>query len=575
MKKSTTYFFISFFIFIVCFSFATNLPERQRGGFFSDGGAYYAMIQSLAFDLDLEYTREDLNRIKTDFWEGPMGLFLKKRDDGRHFYAKSFTYPLLAAPFFRIFGVHGILLFNGLMIWLVILLGYLLLKQFHAEQKGFLFSLMFVMASVVPIYIWWIQADLFNFFIMFCGLFFFFHPFKTPRWHFLSALFFGVAVFSKPSNFIAVGFIYLIPLFKKRWKEFILLALVSIFVVGSCVLFNYLQTGEINYMGGNRKSFVGQYPLDRPEYTFENSTYSPKMSADNFWARFDISPKVVVLNGFYYLFGRFTGMFIYFFPAFFLLVLFVFQKKEIEDWLVLGSIVFSILFYIVVTSDNYFGGGGSLGNRYFLTLFPLFFFLGFRRRSFKFLFLPVIMGLIFLPSLYLDGFHHSAAPRLAGLSFPIKLFPPEKTQFQTLPTNTNPRAFGRMIRCGDLRYWVYFLNDNYWKIENNSFWTVGNDPLELLLTTEKEVKEFEVALENIPKKNRVTFQIEHKKHRLNLLPGKSHTVVFQKIKGLKFKNRYIYHIKVKSSEWYCPNFIDPYDRDHRILGVKTQIGITY
>jgi hypothetical protein len=575
VKKSTTTFFISFFIFIVCFSFATNLPELQRGGFFSDGGSYFAMIQSLAHDLDLEYTREDLNRIKADFWEGPMGLFLKKRQDGRHFYAKSFAYPLLAAPFFRLFGVHGILLLNGLMILLVILMAYLLLKQIHPEEKSFLFSLIFVLASVVPIYLWWIQADLFNFFIMFCGLFFFFYTFKTPRWHFLSALFFGLAIFSKPSNFVAIGFIYLIPLVKKRWKEFVIMAMVAIVVVGACILFNYIQTGEYNYMGGNRKSFAGKYPLDKPEYTFENSFHSPQMSADNFWARFDVSPKVVLLNGFYFLFGRFTGMFIYFFPAFFLLILFVFQKKEMEDWLILAGIVFSILFYIVVTADNYFGGAGSVGNRYFLALFPLFFFLGFRQRSFKFMYLPVIIGLIFLSGLYLNGFHYSATARLAGLSFPIKLFPPEKTQFQTLPTNANPRAFGRLMRCGDFRYWVYFLNDNYWPVEKNHFWTVGSDPLELLLTTEKEVKEFEVALENIPKKNRVTFQIEHQKHRLNLLPGKSHTVVFQKIKGLNFKNRYIYHIRIKSSEWYCPNFVDPYDKDKRILGVKTQIGITY
>jgi len=574
VKKSTTYFFISFFIFVVCFSFSTNLSERQRGGFFSDGGTYYAMIQSLAFDLDLEYTRDDLNRIKGDFWEGPMGLFLKKKD-GRLFYAKSFAYPLIAAPFFRLFGVNGILLLNGLMILLVILMAYLLLRCFHPEQKSFLFSLMFVLASVVPIYIWWVQADLFNFFVMFCGLFFFFFSFRNYRWHYMSALFFALAVFSKPSVIIAIGMVFLIPLIKKRWKDFAILSLVLIVVVGACVLVNYLQTGEVNYMGGNRKSFVGKYPLDKPEYTFEESTTNPKMSADNFWSRFFLSPKVVTLNAFYYLFGRFTGMFIYFFPAFFLLGLFVFQKKDIEDWLLLAGILFSILFYIIVTSDNYFGGAGSVGNRYFLSIFPLFFFLGFRKRTFKFLFLPVIMGLIFLSGVYFDGLHHSATPRLAGLSFPIKLFPPEKTQFQTLPTNTNPRAFGRLMHCGDLRYWVYFLNDNYWKIENNSFWTVGDNQLEFFLAAEKAVKEFEVNLENIPKKNRVTFQIEHQKHRLDLLPGKSHKLVFRKIMGLKFKNRFIYHIKVKSSESYCPNFIDAYDKDKRNLGIKTQIGITF
>ena len=302
------------------------------------------------------------------------------------------------------------------------------------------------------------------------------------------------------------------------------------------------------------------------------------MSADNYWKRLYISPGMIVLNSFYYFFGRFTGVFIYFFPALFILILFIFQKKTMEDWIILSSIILSILFFIIVTSDNYFGGSGSVGNRYFMSLFPFFFFLGFKNRIFKYSLLPVFISVFFLSGVYTDSFHHSRSQRVAGLSFPIKLFPPEKTQYQCLPTNENPRAFGRVVRDGAKKFQVYFLNDNYWKIEKEDFfWTWPNpdNDLELFLTSPEKVKEFKVALENIPVKNRVCFQIEHKKKKINMKPSQSHILRFSKIEGFKIHDKYLYYIRIKSRESYCPHFEDPYNDDKRVLGVKTHISLVY
>jgi hypothetical protein len=144
-------------------------------------------------------------------------------------------------------------------------------------------------------------------------------------------------------------------------------------------------------------------------------------------------------------------MMIYFFPAFFLLLLFFFQKKMPEDWFLLAGIVSAILCYVLLMPDNYFGGGGALGDRYFMNVFPLFFFLGYRERDFA---SPAARhrrrG---LPLADHDGMFHSASPRYPGI------FPPScscrKTQYATLPSNTNPRAFnkkiGDRIRCSSER----------------------------------------------------------------------------------------------------------------------------
>ena len=87
---------------MLAFSVSTSLSKRR--GFLSDESSYFSIIQSLAHDGDLEYTRRDIQRIRRHFYTGPLGLFLKKAENGRLYFAKSFAYPLAAAPFFRLFG---------------------------------------------------------------------------------------------------------------------------------------------------------------------------------------------------------------------------------------------------------------------------------------------------------------------------------------------------------------------------------------------------------------------------------------------------------------------------------------
>ncbi len=569
-SKTIRNVFLFLLLFIIFFSFSTDLAKSKKGGFFSDESTYFAIMQSLAFDGDLQYTRADIIRIRENFWVGPMGLFLKKGRDGRLFYAKSFIYPLAAAPFFRLAGNHGILLFNGLMILAVLFMGFLLLRQHHEPGKSFAFTLIYLFASITFIYIWWITADLFNFFVNFAGLFFFFYEFRKPAWSLLAGIFFTAAVFSKPNNLLHIGLLFLLLLFLKKWKKFLSLSLVCLLALAALFYFNYSQTGSLNYQGGERRSFYGDFPFERPDFAFAGGH---QMSTDTYWNRFYISPAIVGFNLFYYVFGRFTGMFIYFFPACYLLLLFFFQKKKPEDWFLLAGIVAAVLFYVLLMPDNYFGGGGSLGNRYFLNIFPLFFFLGHRERIFKFTLLPVIAAAAFLSPVYMDGMYHSAFPRFPGVQFPVKCFPAEKTQFATLPSNTNPRAFNKKISD---QYTLFFLNDNYNPIENDAFWTHADQELELFLLAPRQVKTFTVQLKNNPLDNQVAFQIEHKKKTVFIAADSVRVVTFNRIPGLCVDRRYIYHIKVKSNRYFCPYFAaGAATMDRRLLGVEVHIQLSY
>ena len=573
MEKNIGRFFWVLLIFLVFFSLGTDVPNEQRKGFFSDESSYFSITQSLAHDLDIKYKREDIVRIKERFPEGPVGLYLKKGKGGEITYAKPFIYPLFAAPFFRLLDTRGIFLFNGLMLFLSVWMGYRLLRKFHPPGQSLSFTLIFFFTTVTWIYLLWMTSDLFNFFILFASLFFFFYPFKNSRWFYLSGLFFPLYVLTKPTNLAAVGVLFLILLFKKQWKRFIVLSLICLVVLMGFVLFYYQQTGELNfklYYGGERTAFFGQFPYETPQYDFVSSV---KTSADDYFQRFYITPEISLLNLYYYLFGRFTGMFIYFFIACFILVAFAWQQKELQDWFILGAIAVSILVAcILFAADSYFGGSGSLGNRYFLNIFPLFFFLGFKKRHFRFLLVPILAAAIFLSPTFMDALFHSFRPRMTGISFPVKCFPVEKTQYMHLPTNENPRGRNRDIGG---QAFLYFINDNSHLLEGDSFWSVGEKEVEVLLLTAQRVKQFEITLQNHPRKNRARVRIEHETQEVGIGPGLKKRLVFEHIRGLVVARGYLYHLKVKSARAYCAYFEEKNSEDKRWLGINIQIEPVY
>jgi len=270
-EKKHRLFFALFLVAVFAFSLSIDKARRNQGGFLSDEATYFAMIQSLALDGDLVYQRQDIARIKDRFWVGPMGLFLKKNPDGRLTYSKSPAYPLLAAPFFLLLDNHGILLCNGLMLFFCLLMGYLLLAAYHPPEKSLSFVLVFIFCSVTPVYIWWFTADLFNFFVMFSGLFFFFYPFAKKNLRLLAAPFFALAIFSKPSSLIPIAVILLILPFRRRWKETIVFGLLLALFLGLLTAFYYSQSGTFNFMETGAP-FMDNIHMNNPDILLKKRT---------------------------------------------------------------------------------------------------------------------------------------------------------------------------------------------------------------------------------------------------------------------------------------------------------------
>ena len=223
------------FILFLGFSLFVNLPAIHQGFLFDDQAVYYSMSQSLAQDGDLEYTKRDLIRYYEVFPSGPLGIFLKKAKQGKLFYAKSFAYPLFAAPFVKLFGANGALIFHSFLLLLILLMGHAYLSLSNSPPVSLITILSFLFASVAGVYFLWISPDFFNLFLVFTILFLWLYKHRLPEktggdrqagkiqaflrsdWtDYIAGLLCGIAVFSKPPNIVLLGPIVLFSLTKKK-----------------------------------------------------------------------------------------------------------------------------------------------------------------------------------------------------------------------------------------------------------------------------------------------------------------------------------------------------------------------
>ena len=586
------------FAFFLGFSIFVNLPAIHQGFLFDDQAVYYSMAQSLAQDGDLEYTKRDLIRYYEVYNSGPLGIFLKKAREGKLFYAKSFAYPLFAAPFIKLFGVNGALIFHSILLLLLLMMGHAYFSLFNSSSFSLITILTFLFASVAGVYYLWISPDFFNLFLVFTILFLWLYKHKlseTPPlgdrpgkmqaflrsdWtDYLAGLLIGVAVFSKPPNIVLLGPIVLYTLTKKKFLKTFLIILCFLITSGIFWGANYKITGEWNYQGGERKTFLFTYPFEKADITFD-SIQTQEMTADGYAQKHLLPAKFIPYNLFYYFFGRFTGITWYFSPAFFFLILFFLGKKPFLRWLVFGAVFAEILIYIVFMPDNYGGGGGTLTNRYFLNIFPLFLFLPQEKRKIKDFAVMWIMAAVFIAPILISPFIHSQFPATHAKKFPFKVLPVEMTLVNNFPTNTNPWAFRQQVGTQPHIGWLHFLDDNFYRriaesdLEKSGFWTRGPYTTETILKTYYPVKRLDFRLLNNPRmRNEITVQVGRQKKRITLGTKQRGTLSFSPLKAFKIEALHLYRIKIGASKGSIPYYETETSKERRFLGVFFEIDI--
>jgi hypothetical protein len=588
-KKTALAFLALIPVFFLGFSLSVNLPAAHNNFLTADQAVYFALTESLAQDLDLEYTRQDLIRYYRNFEAGPQGIFLKRGREGRLFFAKSWAYSLLAAPFIRVFGPNGFLVFHTLLLALLLALGFRYASLASKPGPALLLVLTFLFASVAAVYFFWLTPDFFNLALVFIILFLWLYKtappgengsvpagagllerfFRSNASDYLAAGLAGLAVFSKPPNIVLLAPLVLWTLSRKKIIKAALLVLCFAAVLAVLFGTTYLSTGDWNYQGGERKSFTGEFPLEKEGVTFDSVGYT--MTAEGYLDKVRLFPLWLVLpNCFWYFFGRYTGLAWYFFPALLFLVLFFGRRRPLLPWLLLGTAALEILIYLVLMPDNYGGGGGTLANRYFLNIYPLFFFLPPLPRRGREIVLCWIMAAVFISQLLLNPFSASHAPAAHAKRFPFKIIPVELSQVNEFPTNTNPNAF--RVPAGQPPYdgYLHFLDDNFYPKHptEDGVWTRGDKPAEIILKTYFPVHKIIVHLLNNPRlKNEITVQVEGRSQKVTLPEKQRASLEFPAGNGFSFRAIHIYKLSIKSSKSAIPYFETKTSDERRNLGV--------
>lgn len=589
---------------------------RAAIGIQSDEATYYMMGRSLASDGDLTYRREDLVRVWEDFPSGPAGVFLKRgrdlvsagvmlkppfvwtesREDphlDRYYYGKSFAYPLFAAPFVGLFGVNGFLVVNALFLALAAFCGCLFLQARTRPAVAAVLTGGFIMASVAPVYFVWIAPELMNFSLglvaYFCWLYKEVAPPGRPRWgggwlrtpasDLVAAALLGLLTFSKISNALLVPPLIAWQLWQRRWRTAALTTAAAAVVAIGLFGINMGISGEWNYQGGDRRTFVFEFPLQTPTSTIEVGTAKSRSEALTeiifdrrvFWTN-------LRHNLGYAFVGRYAGLVPYFFPAVFALAAYLAGVRRRPLWqaLALAGGLAQLLLFLIGTPYTWNGGGGSVGNRYFMGAYGAFLFLLPPIRSLAVAVVPWLVGSVFVAPLVFNPFVASFYPGRNAAHGPLRVFPPELTLVYDLPINTESsrvmRWFGDNPGVGDPGFQIYFFDANaYEPEEDKSFWVRGDARAEFLIKTDRPMRRLVMTLTAGPVATRARVTVDGRSQEVALAAGGSQRLSFLLDGGFPYQAIWpVWTASVSSSDGFVPLLLERDSADSRFLGVRVK-----
>jgi hypothetical protein len=585
----------------------TAFDPTATPGFQSDEATYYLMGHSLAKDFDLEYRHEDIIRTRAEFPGGPNGVFLKRgvtRDgqpdpvQDRLYFGKSFIYPLFAAPFVRAFGTNGFYVFNSLLLALGFLCAYLFLSARASISISLVMAGGFLFPTVVPVYWSWIAPELLNCIVGLIAYFWWLYKFVAPpatsRWvawlrgpasDVVAALLVGLLCFSKPTNALLGLPMGLWWLWRREWTRAALVAVAFVVAAGAGWGSNMLISGDWNYQGGagaaQRETCYGRFPFETAGDGLD--VCSPRETSEaltEVWFDRDMFWHNMRANLGYYVVGRYGGLLPYFFPAVLGVVVMLARRREIEgwQWLVLAGIVIQIGVFLVTLPYTWFGGGGSVGNRYFMGVYGAALFLFPPVRSRVVALLLWIVGGLFMWPLVISPFDTSMRPGDRAFSGPLRLLPVERTNYQDLPVQTEGELMRRWFgeTTTNPGFQILYLDKNSWLQETDklSFWTRGDSHAELLVRTNNPESRIEFHLSADDVAVRAYLALEGERASVSLAPWQRGVVQFALPPGFRFKDKeshvsYIWHLSITTEGGFVPLERSGLP-DSRFLGVRVK-----
>lgn len=593
---------------VLVLALAASVWRVRLPQFWGDGATYHSMAWSLATDGDLRYEAKDLLRVQREMDIGPEGLFLKRTAGGWEFgggfpwlhrvqapersqplyFAKAFAYPVAAAPFVKAFGTRGLLLCNVAFLGLALFCAYEELRRRASPAWSLAASAALLLASVTPLYLLWPAPEIFNLGVIAAAL-----VLWRRGWPVAAGLLLAVAIYSKPYNLWLALPLGLAPLLGWReredaapyagWFARLLEAAkrTAVVVAGTLALFgaNVLVTGEANYQGGERKTFYGAFPFERKDgrdYTFGNTgitmstnTVGPKVEGQDAPERGAEPPRsggelrASFLRSLWtFWVGRFGGTAPYFPACVAAVVLFLATRPyDRFGWLAFVPLVVSYLFYVWMIPDNWYGGSGTVGNRYFLNLLPLAFFLVPRGRAPWVAAAGLAGAAVFTGPILAAPLTHSLRPGHHALAAAFRALPAELEMLNDLAVFAErwrwKKPFGdtegdahKHWPADPKAYYLYFPDDGTYGKEVRhgveGFRLRGGASAELFLRALEPVTSVHVRVAGGPSGDEVAVRLGGNSTAVTVGPGQSLETTLEPPRPFVYKDSFVYVLRLSS-----------------------------
>ena len=550
---------------------AIDQKAAVGGGFFGDESVYFGAAQSLAYDFDLRYSRADLVRISRDWEAGPSGLVLQK-SGGALIYAKPYLYALIAALPCRLFGAGGILALNMLLLGAVVVSAYRYLLRFNPPAPALAFALGFFGLSTAYLYAWWMHPEVLQLALVFFALRFYLaareeHAAAPVRLELLSGLLFALAIFAKPTN---VAFLLLpaFDLIRGPRRGAGRIGAGAVLGLAALVLVGYALTGSLWAYGGERKRFEAVVPFQSERYTFDafGTQVATQEAQERTWG-WPVLPR----NLAYFLVGRFTGVLPYAPLVLAALLLFGLRRpREPRRGVLLIALTLYALGLLVLIPENYHGGGGAIGNRWFLGLLPGFLFLV---REIRPRWPAVVFGAagaVFLAPLLTNPLFAAARPGHHATRAPFTALPLELTLTVNWPTNTDPTRY--RLRFPD--HLVYLADYDAWAEPDGRLALRGAATAELALRGPQLGAQLLVEVENGPVRNRIELEVDGRGARFELEPGARAAELISGLEPLVIGSSRLLLLKASTSAGGIPRYLGaPAGAEHRYLGAYLRLSV--
>ena len=557
-----------------------------------DEATYVMMALSAAHDGDMVYESTDLSRFYRLYQGGPEGLFLKREAGpgapGQLFFAKAWLHAVVAAPFVRVLGLNGLLVLN---VWLLAgaaVAGYLFVAARSPDGVACAFSLAFLCASITPIYVVWLSPEMLNFALVVYAYFFWLYkevapPERLPqsRWlagsrsDLIAAVLLGLATFSKPPNLALFAPLVALYWWRGRYVPGLLVAGVFGLVAAGAFGVNTLMTGEWNYMGGDRRTFYG----GAGGFPYEHGTAFDQagipMTTNE--VTFDEPPDrieswlVLLRNAGYFLVGRHFGFVPFFFPAVVAVACMLWRRRSMAAWhvLVLGAACGMAAVLLFLLPHSWSGGGGPLGNRYFLSAYGVFLFLAPVMATMWPAVLAWTGGSIFVAHILINPLvsaRQTYAPTQQGV---LRLLPVELTMVSDLPVNLIPQRRG--LQYGEKpEMFLYLLDGHSTPPEESAMWIEGGATAEIIVRTFVPVEVFAVQLSShVP--NTVEVSIGGATETVQV-GGDLPVTLRIEPRAVYARNSWLHLLSIRTRDGYVPHLSELDSDDERYLGVQVRLA---